>query len=100
MEKIQECAGNLLAELYDAKFEFEHGRMTQGAYLARIETLRGMARNVRARHCRPKKQPAAVLPGFEKNAEGWNLLLETATRKESDGQPNPERHEIWAATYL
>jgi hypothetical protein len=100
MEKIQECAGNLLAELYDAKFEFEHGRMTQGAYLARIETLRGMARNVRQKHCRPKSQPAAVLPGFENYAEGWNLLLQTATRKESDGQPNPERHEVWAASYL
>lgn len=81
MEKIQECAGNLLAELYDAKFEFEHGRMTQGAYLARIETLRGMARNVRQKHCRPKSQPVFQFEGVHE-------------------QPSQERHEVWAASYL
>jgi hypothetical protein len=102
MEMVQECAGNLLAELYDARFEFEHGRMSQQAYLSRVEVLRARGRCVRERHCKPrsKPRPAAMLPGFENYAEGWRLLLETATRKESDGQPNPERHEVWAASYL
>jgi hypothetical protein len=83
MEKIQECAGNLLAELYDARFEFEHGRMNKEVYLARIETLRGMARNVRSRHCKPRPQPT--------------LHFEA---KHEIQQPNQERHEVWAASYL
>ena len=90
MEMIQECAGNLLAELHDAQFEFEHGRMTQAAFLARIETLRSMARRVQARYCKPKKQP--VLPGFENYGEAWRLLLQTATPEEN--------HETSQAAYL
>ena len=73
MEKIQECAGNLLAELYDARFEFEHNRMTREAFLSRIEVLRNRARSVREKHIKPRPQP--IFHFEERHDEGRAIYL-------------------------
>jgi hypothetical protein len=41
MEEVQELAGHLKAELLDAKHQFEHGRITESAYMRMIEAIRG-----------------------------------------------------------
>ena len=97
MEKIQECAGNLKAELYNARDEYDHGRMTQEAFLARVDVLRSKARNVRQKHCKPRPQVSAVLPGFESYATAWKSNLPPEITNE---EPSQERHEVWAASYL
>jgi len=69
MEEIQECAGNLKAELLDARDAYDHGRMTKEQFREVINRIREKREQAMAQWLSRHPRPAPSLPFVEVAAD-------------------------------